>query len=114
MEKPMADNNERYLLILTTAGSRDQAEALAKELVERRLAACVNVIHEICSAYRWKGEFTRDTEELLLIKSSERLFPELRKAIRELHSYETPEIIAVPIADGDGDYLSWLGESLSG
>lgn len=104
----MADNSERFQLVLTTAGSREQAEEIAKQLVERRLAACVNVIHDICSAYRWKGEFTRDTEELLIIKSAERLFPELSKAIRELHSYETPEILAIPIADGDEDYLSWL------
>jgi periplasmic divalent cation tolerance protein len=108
----MSDGTERFQLVLTTAGSREQAEAIAKALVERKLAACVNVIHEICSAFRWKGEVTRDTEELLVIKSAERLFPRLRDAILELHTYETPEILAIPIADGDGSYLAWLSASL--
>jgi periplasmic divalent cation tolerance protein len=108
----MSDGQERFQLVLTTAGSREQAENLARELVERKLAACVNVIHDICSAYRWKGETTRDTEELLLIKSAERLFPRLRDAILELHTYETPEIIAIPVVDGDGSYLAWLQASL--
>jgi len=108
----MSDGEKRFQLVLTTAGSREQAERLARELVERKLAACVNVIHDVCSAYRWKGEITRDNEELLIIKSSESLFPRLRDAILELHSYETPEILAVPIADGDGSYLAWLRASL--
>jgi periplasmic divalent cation tolerance protein len=108
----MSDGEERFQLVLTTAGSREQAESLARELVERKLAACVNVVHDVCSAYRWKGEITRDNEELLIIKSSESLFPRLRDAILELHSYETPEILAIPIADGDGSYLAWLRASL--
>jgi periplasmic divalent cation tolerance protein len=108
----MTDDKERFQLVLTTAGSREQAESIARELVERKLAACVNVIHGICSAYRWKGEITRDTEELLIIKSAERLFPRLRDAILELHTYDTPEILAIPIADGEGGYLAWLRASL--
>jgi periplasmic divalent cation tolerance protein len=108
----MAENSDRFQLVLTTAGSREQAEDIARQLVERRLAACVSVVHEICSAYRWKGELTRDTEELLIIKSAERLFPRLREAIHELHSYDTPEVIAIPITAGDERYLGWLGDQL--
>jgi periplasmic divalent cation tolerance protein len=94
--------------VLTTAGSESEATSLARALVERRLAACVNVVPQIASIYRWKGELARETEWLLLVKTVERRFPEVRAALRELHSYELPEIVAVPIAAGDPDYLAWL------
>ena len=105
-------DEQRFQLVLSTAGSEEQAEAIARELVDRRLAACVNIVSQVCSVYRWKGEVTRDAEWLLIVKTERRLFAEVSRAIRELHSYEVPEILALPIADGDGDYLQWLGGCL--
>ena len=108
----MPDPPSGYRLILTTAGSDEQAETLARGLVERRLCACVNIVDGVCSVFRWKGEVTREAEKLLLIKTSAGLVEEVRTAIRELHSYETPEIISLAIDDGDPDYLAWLAESV--
>jgi periplasmic divalent cation tolerance protein len=108
----MAELNDRFQIVLCTAGSGEQAVTIAKTLVERRLAACVNVVGGICSFFHWKGKIEREDEKLLVIKSAERLFPELKAAIREVHSYEVPEILAIPIRDGDDAYLAWLGESL--
>ena len=108
----MDPDAETYQLILTTAGSDEQAEAIARALVERRLAACVNIVGQVCSIYRFKGKIEREGEHLLVIKSAARLFPKVRDAIRELHSYEVPEVLAIPIQAGDEAYLAWLGESL--
>jgi len=108
----MSAKQDRFRLILTTAGSDEQAEAIARGLVERRLAACVNIVSKSCSVYRWNGEVVREEEKLLVIKSAARLFEQVREAIHELHSYEVPEIIALPIRDGDESYLNWLEEQL--
>jgi periplasmic divalent cation tolerance protein len=105
---------DRFHLALTTAGSDEQAETLARALVERRQAACVNIVHSVCSVYRWKGDVTREEERLLLIKTSEHLLPEVRRTIRELHTYDVPEFVAMPITEGDPDYLAWLGTELAG
>jgi len=106
---------DRFNLVLTTAGSDEQAESIARALVDRRLAACVNIVHGVCSVYRWEGRVNREEEKLLLIKTAERLVPELVQAIREIHTYEIPEILALPIGHGDPDYLGWLsGELKSG
>lgn len=109
----MAASPKDYALVFTTAGSEEQASTLAQELVERRLAACVNIVTQVCSIYRWKGQVSQDEEKLLVIKTSIRLFPEVRKAIRALHSYEMPEIVMVPIEDADPEIVTWLGESLA-
>jgi periplasmic divalent cation tolerance protein len=107
---PRADD---YAIVLTTAGSDEQAELIARALVDRRLAACVNIVNQTCSVYRWKGEVQRESEQLLLIKTSRERFEQVRAAIRELHSYEVPEVLMLaPLADGDADYLGWLGEQL--
>ncbi|HKQ59784.1 MAG TPA: divalent-cation tolerance protein CutA [Candidatus Polarisedimenticolaceae bacterium] len=103
---------ERCVLVLTTAGSADQADGLAQALVERRLAACVNVVAGVRSTYRWRGVIEREAELLLVIKTVERLFEPVRAAIRELHGYELPEVVCVPLAAGDPDYLRWLEESV--
>ena len=108
----MSDSADRYAVVLTTAGSEEEGKTLAEALVERRLAACVNVVPRVASVYRWKGEINRDEECLLVIKTSERLFPAVREAIRELHSYELPEILMLPITNADPGILAWLGESL--
>ena len=109
----MAAETESYQVVLTTAGSDEQAETIARTLVERRLAACVNIVGQVCSVYRFKGKIEREGEQLLIIKTAARLFPQVRETIRELHSYEVPEVLALPIVGGDEDYLSWLGEALA-
>jgi periplasmic divalent cation tolerance protein len=88
----------------------DQAEPIARALVERRLAACVNVIPAVTSLYFWEGELTRDAEATLLAKTRAELVPALTDAIRELHPYEVPEVIALPIEPGLGNlaYHAWV------
>ncbi len=100
------------VVVLTNCGSRKEAQRIAKALVERRLAACVNAITApVASVYRWKGKIESAREYLLLIKTSRARFAAVERAIRELHSYEVPEIIALPIVAGSRDYLSWLGQN---
>ncbi len=103
---------KRYAIVLTTAGSDEQAQVLARELVERRLAACVNIVAHVRSIYRWKGAISEDEERLLVIKTEARLFDEVRTTLRALHSYELPEVLMLPVADGDPDYLNWLSDSV--
>ena len=109
----MTEAAREYRLVLTTAGSDAQAVEIARGLVERRLAACVNIVPTACSIYRWEGKIEEEEEKLLLVKTSTALLPRVREAIRELHSYDVPEILALEIAGGDPDYLSWLGASLT-
>lgn len=99
-------------IVLTTAGSREEAQRIARALVERQLAACVNLLGPIDSIYRWKGQVEEAQEWLLLIKTTAAGFAAVRDAIRELHSYELPECIAIDITDGSPDYLRWLGEQV--
>ncbi len=102
----------RPLVVLCTIGDAAAAEALARELVEARVAACVNLTGSVTSIYRWKGEIRRDDERLLVIKTSEERFEALREAILARHPYEVPEIVALPIVAGHAPYLAWLEESL--
>ncbi len=99
------------IVILTTVGTEEEANKLATELVERRLAACVNITRGVTSVFRWHNEVQRDSEFLLLIKSVEDRFADISDAICELHSYECPEILAVAARAGDIRFLSWLDES---
>ncbi|HEX4783845.1 MAG TPA: divalent-cation tolerance protein CutA [Candidatus Sulfotelmatobacter sp.] len=99
-------------IVLTTAGSEDEARKIAHYLVAQRLAACVNIIPRIESIYRWKEKVESSQEYLLLIKTSAGRFPQVRDAIRELHSYELPECVAISIEDGSPEYLQWLAYSL--
>ncbi len=109
----MPEPSQRYVIVLSTAGSDEQAEQLARALVERRLAACVNIVGAVCSIYRWKGKIERDGEKLLVIKTSRDKWDEVQRVLRELHSYEVPEILLLPVLDGDPDYLAWLGRELA-
>ena len=109
----MFEPSERFQLVLTTAGSEEQARSIARELVDRRLAACVNIVAHVCSVYRWEGQVQEEDEKLLVIKTAQRLFPRVREAIRELHSYDVPEVIAIPLAAGDESYLRWLADCLT-
>jgi periplasmic divalent cation tolerance protein len=99
-------------LVLTTAGSREEAQRIAHALVERRLAACVNIVPGIESVYRWKETIEQEDEWLLLIKTTTSAFEHVRDAIKELHSYKLAECICVDIEDGSLEYLKWLGESV--
>lgn len=101
------------LLVLTTCGELDEAETLAEALVAERLAACVNVVAGIRSVYRWQGDVERGAEVLLLIKTTRERFTGLEAAIRSRSSYELPEVLAVPVADGSAAYLSWVAEAVA-
>src|SRR5262249_12887453 len=101
------------LLVLTTTGSESEAKKIAEMLVGRRLAACVNIIPRIYSVYRWQGEVESAEEYLLLAKTSKEKESQVQAAIRELHSYELPECISIPIESGSAEYLQWVAESLT-
>jgi periplasmic divalent cation tolerance protein len=101
------------LLVLTTAGSEVEAQKIAHALVERRLAACVNIVPKIQSVYRWKESVETAEEFLLVIKTMKSRELSVQSAIRELHSYELPECIAVSIEGGSKEYLNWIAESVS-
>jgi periplasmic divalent cation tolerance protein len=96
------------IMVLMTAGSREEAARLADVLVGARLAACVQILPEIESVYHWQGKVERAPEVLLLAKTTLSNFNELESLVRSLHSYETPEIIALPITTGSAPYLEWL------
>jgi periplasmic divalent cation tolerance protein len=101
------------IIVLVTCGSMKEAKGLAGALVEARLVACANIFSApMESVYRWKGRIERAKEFLLLVKSTRKRFPALRREIERLHSYDMPEIIALPIVDGATGYLRWLGESV--
>jgi periplasmic divalent cation tolerance protein len=100
------------IVVLSTCGSREEAEKLAQALVEQRLAACVNVIPGVTSFYRWQGKLESSAEWLMLIKSSRERFEQLRLALEKAHSYDLPEVIALPIVDGAPNYLNWIGLNL--
>ncbi len=98
------------IIVFITAPNEDEAAQIAKSLVEAKLAACVNIIKNIRSIYRWQGKIEDDTEVLMIAKTQKRLFNTLSKKVKELHSYDVPEIIALPIVEGSEDYLKWLKE----
>jgi periplasmic divalent cation tolerance protein len=103
--------SENYILVVTTVGSEEQAATLAHLLVERRLAACVQM-HPVRSVYRWQGKVCDEAEYVLTIKTTERRYAELEQLILEHHPYERPEIVRLEIAGGSHGYLAWLGESV--
>ena len=99
-------------IVLSTAGSEDEARTIAHHLVEHQLAACVNLVPRVESIYRWQGKVESSQEWLLLIKTTAEKFPAVRDAIRELHSYELPECIAISVEEGSAEYLEWIAGSL--
>jgi periplasmic divalent cation tolerance protein len=96
-------------IVLTTAGSQQEARTIATALVERKLAACVNIVPQIESIYRWEGKVENATEWLLIIKTEEWLFDCIHQAVKELHSYQLPECVMLGIAQGSKEYLRWIG-----
>ena len=103
---------ETFIQVMTTTKTKEQAEAIARHLVEEKLAACVQITDAIESTYFWKGKIEVSREYQCLIKTREDLFPQVEAAIKKLHSYEIPEIIAISIVKGSKEYLKWLNESL--
>jgi periplasmic divalent cation tolerance protein len=99
-------------IVLSTAGSQEQARKIAQALVERRLAACVNIVPGVESVYRWQDKVETAGEWLLVMKTTAAAFPALRQALLELHSYEVPECLMLAVEDGDTAYLEWIGESI--
>lgn len=97
---------------LSTVGSAEDAERLARALVERRLAACVSVVPGLVSTYRWKGEVCRDEERLLVIKTRADGVEALREALVAMHPYELPELVVLPVSAGHPPYLEWVGASV--
>lgn len=99
-------------IVLTTAGSVDEARKIARALVERKLAACVNIVPQIESVYRWQGKIETASEWLLVVKTEVTAFEGVRATIEALHSYEMPECIMLAVADGDQEYLNWIDASV--
>jgi periplasmic divalent cation tolerance protein len=100
------------IIVLTTCSSAEEAEKIARALVSKKLAACVNMLPAVRSIYRWQGAIEDAQETQLVIKTSRGLFDEVRAEIEKLHSYEVPEAIAIPIVDGSEAYLNWLNREL--
>jgi periplasmic divalent cation tolerance protein len=101
------------IIVLSTAGAKEEARSIADALVERKLAACVNIVGPIESVFRWKGEVDFANEYLLVIKTTAAAFERVRDAIKELHSYELSECIRISIEDGSAAYLKWMEESVA-
>ena len=100
------------VLVVYVTAPRAEAAAIARGLVERQLAACVNIVDAVRSVYRWEGAVQEDPEALLIIKTRKEAFATLRDAVTELHSYDCPEVIALPVVDGAPAYLKWVLDSV--
>jgi periplasmic divalent cation tolerance protein len=100
------------IVVLSTCASAEEAERLARRVIDDRLAACVNVLSAVRSFYRWKGEIEDSAEWLLIIKTTRDKFDALRAALESAHTYEVPEVIAIPIVEGSPNYLSWIEREL--
>src|SRR4030042_878921 len=97
-----------YIAILITAKDQEEAQKIAKALVKRRQAACVNIVPAVNSYFWWKDKLEATDESLLIVKTKEALLPEVIKSVKKIHSYRLPEIIALPIVGGSRDYLEWI------
>jgi len=100
------------IVVLSTCASVKEANRIATELVEKKLAACVNLVSGVRSVYRWKNKIEKSQEVLLVIKTSRALFENVRSQIEKVHSYELPEVIALPVVDGAEPYLEWVDREL--
>ncbi len=106
--------NSDAVLILSTASSEKEAMTIAQALIDQELAACVNVVPAIRSLYRWKGKIWNEVENMMFIKTTAGQFEEVKKTIKELHSYELPEVLLIKIDDGEKNVLNWIGSSVRG
>lgn len=105
-------NMPEHVVVFITAGSIQEAEKIAQELVEERLVACVNIIPNITSVYRWEGKVHHDQEVFLIAKTCRSAFSQLAKRVKEIHSYEVPEVIAVRVEAGLASYLNWIAQEV--
>jgi periplasmic divalent cation tolerance protein len=103
-----------YIQVLTTTGSEDEAGRIAAALLDQRLAACVQTAGPILSRYRWRGQLEEAREWQCLAKTEAALYERVESAIRAIHSYEEPEILAIPVLDGSRGYLEWISANLGG
>ena len=103
---------EKYLLVLVTVSSENEGQRIGETLVKEGLAACTNLVPRVKSIFKWKGEICKEDEILMLIKSKESLFEKLKNRVIDLHSYDVPEVIAIPIIFGSADYLRWMEKML--
>ena len=99
-----------YIVIYITTGSVNEAKKIGRALVEEKLAACSNIVFPIRSIYSWQEKICDDKEALMVLKTKKKLFNQIVKRVEKLHSYDVPEIIAMPIIEGSSKYLSWLNE----
>ena len=102
----------RYIIVLMATSNKKEAENIAHKLLEEQLIACANIVDCVSSLFYWKQKIERENETLVIMKSSEKLFKQLTQRIQELHSYEVPEILALPITAGSQSYLDWLKGTL--
>lgn len=100
-------------IVLTTTGSEDEARKIARDLVEHRLAACVNIVPQVQSIYRWKEKVEEAREWLLIVKTTANAFDQVRDAITKIHSYDLPECICLVVEEGSAGYLEWIDEAIS-
>jgi len=103
-----------YLVVFITTSSYEEARKIADALVDLKKAACVNIVPKVSSLFRWKGKIEDVEESLMVVKTRAELFPDVVSTVKSIHSYEVPEIIALPIIEGDPDYLAWLKEETGG
>jgi len=102
----------KYILLLVTTPNRQEAERIAQQLLEAKLIACANIIDSVSSIFRWSEKIEKAEECLVLIKSRRELFEEIAETIKELHSYEVPEILVLPVVDGSKAYFEWMDSCL--
>lgn len=102
----------RHMTVFMTAPNEEEGARIARALVEERLVACVNIIPKIRSIYRWEGKVWDEAEVMMIGKTESTLAPAVVARVRELHSYEVPEVICLPVETGSGDYLDWIAESV--
>jgi periplasmic divalent cation tolerance protein len=103
-----------YMVLFSTAGTYEEASMIAAHLVENKLAACVNIISSVQSVYRWNDQVNRESEVLMIMKTERKRIKELEKAVRSMHSYQTPELIAVKVEYGLPAYLTWISDNTTG
>ncbi|MDO8491454.1 MAG: divalent-cation tolerance protein CutA [Dehalococcoidia bacterium] len=107
-------NQTACAVFLVTASSEEEAKKIAHLLLEKRKAACVNIVPGVISSYWWKGKLESASESLLIIKSKASLADEIVEMVKSVHSYQVPEIVALPIIAGNPDYLAWIGDEVRG
>ena len=104
---------DKYIVVLVTAAGDDEARLIAKVLLEQRKAACVNIMSGVVSLFQWRDKIDQASESLLVIKTSQSLLDEVVVLVKEMHSYENPEIIALPVLGGSSNYLDWIGKEVA-